>query len=104
VAEEAADDGRINLAVARVSGKAEQAPQSGHRSGYSGKLRKGARVSRRRWPEMAGDRPAPGGGGEIAWAGAGSWEKRRREIRGGGGSGHFALAEWAGQASWAPAY
>jgi hypothetical protein len=69
VAEEAAGDGRINLAVARVSGKAEQSPQSGRRSGYSGKLRKGARVSRRRWPEMAGDRPAPGGGGGIAWAG-----------------------------------
>jgi hypothetical protein len=91
VAEEAAGDGRINLAVARVSGKAEQAPQSGRRSGYSGKLRKGARVSHRRWPEMAGDRPAPGGGGEIAWAGAGSWEKRRRENKRWRGLGPFCL-------------
>jgi hypothetical protein len=44
VAEEAAGDGRISLAVARVSGEAEQALQSGRRSGYSGRLRKGARV------------------------------------------------------------
>jgi hypothetical protein len=82
VAEEAAGDGRISLAVARVSGEVEQAPQAGRRSRYSGRLRKELEWSRRRWPEVAGDRPAPGGGGGIAWAGAGASEKKaEKKIR-----------------------
>jgi hypothetical protein len=69
VAEEVAGDGRISLAVARVPSEDEQAPQSGRRSRYSGMFGRGARVGCRRWPEVAGDRPAPGGGGGIAWSG-----------------------------------
>jgi hypothetical protein len=71
VAEEAAGDGLISLAVARVSGEGEQVPQSGRRSGYSGRLQKGARVKS---PAMAG------GGRRPA-----STRRRRRNRLGRGG-------------------
>jgi hypothetical protein len=54
-------------------------------------------------PESASDWQHQAAAAESPGQGAGSGEKWRREMRGGGGSGRFALAEWAGQASWASA-
>jgi hypothetical protein len=54
--------------------------------------------SRRRWSEVAGDRPAPGGGG-IAWTGTGASEKKEeRNERRSGARAELTRPRWAGQA------